>query len=161
MRNINLIVVHCSATRSSMDIGADEIYDWHTKPRPDGRGWSDIGYHFVIRRNGQIQTGRPLDRAGAHVKGYNENSIGICLIGGLNEDGKPYSEDGNGDDFTPEQYEALLYKLAELRDTYPDTGICGHRDLSPDLNDDGVITKGEWIKNCPCFDVSDFISNNM
>jgi len=152
MRYINLIVVHCSATKPSMDIGADEIYDWHV----NGNGWSDIGYHWVIRRSGQIQTGRPIERAGAHTKGHNSNSIGICLVGGIDELGN------SEDNFTPEQYNALAYKIGELEDEYKDVDdICGHRDLSPDVDGDGEVEQHEWVKDCPCFDVREFIINNM
>lgn len=151
MRTINLIVVHCSATPPSMDIGADEIRDWHVNTNK----WSDIGYHFVIRRSGQIQTGRPLTRPGAHTKGYNTNSIGICLVGGVDDSGNPE------DNFTPEQFNSLLFKLAEFEDEYPEAEILGHRDLSPDVNHDGVVTKDEWVKDCPCFDVREFVDNNL
>ena len=85
MRQIDHIIVHCSYTPPSMDIGAETIREWHTLPKPKGRGWSDIGYHWVIRRNGTVEAGRSEERAGAHAKGYNQDSIGICLIGGKSE----------------------------------------------------------------------------
>ncbi len=89
MRDIREIIVHCSATPPSMDIGAAEIRAWHTSPGWQGSkgGWSDIGYHFVIRLDGRVEPGRPVDRIGAHVRGRNANSIGVCMIGGVDEDG--------------------------------------------------------------------------
>lgn len=78
MREINLIVVHCTYSRPSMDIGVEEIRKWHV----EGNSWTDIGYHYVIRRDGTIEDGRPIERPGAHVKGHNSNSIGIAWVGG-------------------------------------------------------------------------------
>lgn len=125
MRDIDLIVIHCSATPSSMDIGADTIRDWHVNER----GWSDIGYHYVIKRNGRIDEGRPLKKAGAHAKGHNSNSIGVCLVGGI--------PDAN---FTLAQYKTLNALLEMLKTKYNNPEIKGHREL--DAN-----------KTCPCFDV--------
>lgn len=76
MREIDKIVIHCSDSPDSLDIGVREIRDWHKQ-----RGWSDIGYHYVIRRNGTVESGRPFEIKGAHVRGHNEGSIGICWIG--------------------------------------------------------------------------------
>lgn len=84
MRKLNRIILHCSATEPGHDIGADVIRTWHK-----ARGWSDIGYHYVIRLNGVIESGRSLDRIGAHVKNHNADSIGICYIGGLDVNGDP------------------------------------------------------------------------
>jgi len=85
MRDINRIIIHCSATPEGRDIDAATIKDWHV----NGNGWSDIGYHYVIKLNGEIESGRPLDVTGAHVKGHNKDSIGICYIGGADEDMNP------------------------------------------------------------------------
>ncbi len=71
------IVIHCAATKPSMNIGAEEIKKWHV----DERGWADIGYHFVLDRNGVVCPGRPVEKAGAHSKGHNKNSIGLCIVG--------------------------------------------------------------------------------
>src|SRR3546814_3669760 len=79
MRRIETIILHCSYTPPSMDIGAAVIKGWHV----DGNGWTDIGYHFVLRRNGAVEEGRPLDVVGAHAKNFNGRSIGICLVGGM------------------------------------------------------------------------------
>lgn len=128
MDNIKSIFVHCSATPKTMDIGVTEIRKWHVEER----GWSDIGYHYVIRRNGNIEEGRPVTKTGAHVSGYNKNSIGICLVGGMNNG----SSDAN---FTLAQYVQLSHLIEGLNDTYGKLELYGHRDVS--------------TKDCPCFDV--------
>lgn len=130
MRRVDLIVVHCSASPSTRDIGVKEIRVWHLD-----RGFAGIGYHYVIRLNGVTERGRSEDIAGAHAEGYNAHSIGICLVGGLNEDGVP------ADTFTSAQYETLKALLSHMRDKYPNAYILGHRDL-PRVK-----------KECPCFDV--------
>ena len=83
MREINYIAVHCSATKPSMDVPVERIDKWHKR-----RGWSGIGYHYYIRRNGAIFLGRDLKTPGAHVRGFNNESIGICYEGGIDEQGK-------------------------------------------------------------------------
>jgi len=83
LKTINKLIVHCSATREGQDITVDTIRDWHLK-----RGWSDIGYHYVVKLDGTIETGRSVELMGAHVKGHNKDSIGICYIGGVEADGK-------------------------------------------------------------------------
>lgn len=132
MRNIDHLVVHCSATRPKMDIGAAEIRRWHV----DGNGWADIGYHYVIRRDGQLELGRPIETAGAHVAGHNATSIGICLVGGIDDALRPQNN------FMRAQFERLNALLSELRAQFPMTRILGHRDYP------GVA------KDCPCFDVA-------
>ncbi len=130
MRPVEYIVVHCSATKPSADIGAAEIRRWHLD-----RGFSDIGYHFVIRRNGVLERGRPLKKPGAHVKGYNRRSIGICWVGGLNNiTGKPE------DNRTEEQKITLATLVKALKEIWPYAEVKGHRDFP------GVK------KACPCFD---------
>ena len=91
---------------------------------------------------------RPWSRIGAHAKGYNRNSIGICYEGGLGKDGKPK------DTRTPEQRAALRRLVNELQIRFPGCKVCGHRDLSPDLNRNGRIEPNEWTKQCPCFNVA-------
>ena len=78
MRKINEIILHCAYTPVTMDIGVSEIRDWHINER----GWSDVGYHYIIRLDGTIELGRPIEKIGAHTKGRNRNSIGICYVGG-------------------------------------------------------------------------------
>lgn len=81
MRKIKKIVLHCSDSQDSLDIGVKEIRSWHTMKPPKGNGWDDIGYHFVIRRDGRIELGRPQKVIGAHVRGHNSDSIGVCWVG--------------------------------------------------------------------------------
>ena len=131
MRKIQAIVIHCSATKAYADIGAEEIRRWHVQ----GNGWRDIGYHFVIRRSGVIETGRPIEQAGAHVSGHNADSVGICLAGGLDANMRPEAN------YSPEQWAALKDKVLELKKAFPGAKVLGHRDY-PGVN-----------KACPCFDV--------
>lgn len=147
----NMIVVHCSATQATQDIGADTIRKWHL-----ANGWADIGYHFVITRNGMVEFGRKLGDVGSHVAGHNSNSVGVCLVGGIDAKGKAENN------FTEAQWHALRAVLRFLCDIYPEAAkkIVGHRDLSPDLNGDGKITPNEWIKECPCFDVGEWLKKN-
>lgn len=131
MRTVNTIVVHCSATPPSMDIGAEEIRKWHVEENK----WTDIGYHFVIRRDGTVEEGRPLKRPGAHVKGRNSDSVGVCWVGGVSENGK--TEDNR----TADQSSALFHLLQDLQQEFPGAGVLGHRDFN------------EVKKDCPSFDV--------
>ena len=131
MRKIDTIVVHCSFTPPSMDVGADVIRKWHIEERK----WSDIGYHFVIKRNGEREKGREISKIGAHVAGHNSHSIGVCYVGGMNEDVADYAEDNR----TAEQRLELLVLLGELKDKFPNAKIVGHRDL-------------DNHKTCPAFD---------
>ena len=147
--NIKLIVVHCSATKADQDIGAREIDEWHRDPvKHPPHGWAMIGYHSVIRRDGKIEGGRPLNMVGSHVFGHNTYTLGVCMVGGLDANGKPENN------FTPEQYRALAGLITDWCATFPSIkDICGHRDLSPDVDGDGIVEKWEWLKDCPCFDV--------
>lgn len=131
MRAITSIAVHCAYTPPQMDIGAAEIARWHR-----ARGFSDIGYHFVIRRQGQVETGRALERPGAHVAGRNAHSIGVCLAGG-----KAADADLPDMNFSGAQLAALRALLFELRQRFPHAEILGHCDY-PRVS-----------KPCPCFDV--------
>ena len=135
------IVFHCSATPPNSDIGAQEIDDWHRE-----RGWNEIGYHAVIRRDGTIEWGRHMDEVGAHVKGKNMQSVGVCLVGGVDASGAP------ADNFTNAQLISAQLVSAVLQRAYPGAEVLGHRDLSPDLNGDGIIQKHEWVKDCPSLD---------
>jgi len=145
-----LIVVHCSATGPLMDVGKREITQWHRQ-----RGFDTIGYHYVIRRNGEVETGRRESEIGAHVAGHNLNSIGVCMVGGVNAKGKPENN------FNLQQFATLETLLSELKNRYPTARIVGHRDLSPDRNGDGKITPNEFIKACPSFDVGDWLSSQL
>lgn len=115
-----------------MDIGVEEIRRWHVKKN----GWRDVGYHFVIRRNGEIEMGRPLENAGAHTIGQNQDSIGICLIGGRSEDDMPV------DNFNEIQFESAKELVKVLKKRFGDIPIYGHRDFT-------------HMKECPCFEVQE------
>lgn len=136
----NLIVVHCAATKPTMDIGRKEIQMWHVQ-----QGWLAIGYHFVIRRDGTVEEGRPHDVVGSHVKSRNADCIGICLVGGIDAQGRPE------DNFTDAQkatLRALLWKMTQgvsHEGAYKGLPICGHRDLDPS-------------KACPSFDVKSWLA---
>jgi len=142
----NFIVVHCSASPPTSDLSASAIRAIHVNERK----FSDIGYHYVIRRNGDLEAGRPENQVGAHVQGFNNVSIGICLVGGINARGAAENN------FTEEQFFSLHVLLEKLQERYPQASIVGHRDLSPDKDGDGVVEKHEWLKSCPCFDVAMF-----
>ena len=144
-RRTDYIVIHCSATKPGTDIGADEISQWH-----EDRGFDEIGYHAVIRRDGQVEFGRQFDEVGAHVMGQNYRSVGVCLVGGVNNNYEPENN------FTEEQFESLGKVVDLLLLAYPGAVVVGHRDLSPDLDGDGVIEEHEWIKDCPSFDVGEW-----
>jgi N-acetylmuramoyl-L-alanine amidase len=141
------IVVHCSATKPGVDIGVSEIREWHL-----ARKFSDVGYHFVIRRNGRIEPGRDLQEIGAHAVGHNSTTVAVCMVGGLDAFGKEQQHDPAM--FTDAQWTAARKTVNFLREIYPDAKVCGHRDLSPDKNMDGKITPNEWLKSCPGFDAA-------
>jgi N-acetyl-anhydromuramyl-L-alanine amidase AmpD len=145
----DLIVVHCSATKASADIGVRDITQWHIQ-----RGFDTVGYHYVIRRNGELETGRPESAIGAHVRGHNSNSIGICLAGSVDANNTPENN------FTLPQFATLKVLLDKLNARYPQAKILGHRDLSPDKNGDGKITPNEFIKACPSFDVAQWLAGH-
>ena len=129
MRTITLIVVHCSAVRPDQTSSAAQIDTWHRR-----QGWKlGIGYHYVVRRDGQIEPGRPEWLTGAHCQNHNAHSIGVCYEGGLDIRGQP------ADTRTEAQRQALRRLLKALKERYPRALIVGHHDLNP-------------LKACPCFD---------
>lgn len=151
----DLIVFHCSATPEGRDLDREDIKKMHL-----ARGWRDIGYHYVIKLDGTLQLGRDLDgdgqsedEVGAHVAGFNKDSIGICYIGGVDKDGK------SKDTRTPQQKDTMKRLVMFFQIRYPKARIVGHRDLSPDKDGDGIVEKSEWLKDCPCFDVHAFVQN--
>ena len=129
MRDIDKIIIHCSATQEGKEISAATIDKWHK-----ARGWRGIGYHFVVALDGTIEYGRALNKVGAHVKGHNKSSIGICYIGGLDSVSKTAK-----DTRTPEQIATLLELLRVLKKLHPGVTIHGHNEFA--------------AKSCPCFDV--------
>ena len=115
----SFITVHCSATPPQQDVDVAEIRQWHKK-----KGWRDVGYHFVIRRSGDVELGRPLSQTGAHVKGHNKGNIGVCLVGGCNAERQPE------DNFTLAQRKALFSLMAALQEQFliSDENVKGHKD---------------------------------
>lgn len=140
MRKIEKIIVHCSATQEGRDLDAAEINRWHLK-----RGFNGIGYHYVILLDGTIEYGRSIYKQGAHVKGENKYSIGICYIGGVESErgsnGKWIAKDTR----TPEQKESMLLLLKTLKKMHPEATIHGHREFA--------------AKSCPCFDAKEEYCN--
>lgn len=143
MRSINMIVVHCSATRADCALTTEDLETIHRR-----RGFRGIGYHYYIHRDGTVVNTRALELVGAHAKGHNAHSIGICYEGGLDARGNPK------DTRTPEQRSALHLLVHQLLQQFRNARVCGHRDLSPDLDGDGKVEPWEWVKQCPCFEVS-------
>ena len=136
MRNIDKLVIHCSATRECDDsVNASVIDRWHK-----ARGWKGCGYHFIVLIDGTIETGRMIDKVGAHAKGMNKSSIGICYIGGLERDAKTPK-----DTRTPQQKESLLLLIKTLKKIYPEATLHGHNEFSN--------------KACPSFDVQSQYKN--
>lgn len=133
-KETNAIFVHCAATKPSMDIGVREIRQWHKE-----KGWLDIGYHFVIRRDGTVEPGRDVNAVGSHVQGYNHDSVGVCLVGGIDDKGK-FSAN-----FTPSQMQSLKGLLEELKADYPGAAIRAHHDVAP--------------KACPSFDLQRWLKS--
>lgn len=130
------IVVHGSFTPPEMDIGVEEIRKWHTE-----KGWDDIGYHLVIRRDGTIEAGREESLVGAHTLGYNHNSYGICLVGGQYAKGS-----GRWDfNYTRTQMDQLAWVLAVSANYYPAAIVRGHRELQLD-------------RECPGFNVKEYFN---
>lgn len=139
-RRIDAIVIHCTASKPDKDLNVEDVRKIHKK-----KGWSDIGYHYLIRLDGRIETGRDVDLIGAHVSGYNAHTIGVCYVGGLDDNGRKV------DTRTINQKESLINLLRMLRSAYPKAVIKGHRDYSPDKNGNGTVEPAEYIKACPCF----------
>ena len=142
-RTIRMIVVHCIATRADIDFTQKDLRRCHRL-----QGMSCIGYHFYIRKDGFIWSTRPLDKPGAHARGFNQESIGIAYEGGLDEQGHP------ADTRTQKQKFSMRALIRTLKMDFGITRVCGHRDLSPDRNGNGTVEPQEWLKQCPCFDVA-------
>lgn len=178
-RDINLIVIHCSASRDGRTLAegdarkgtwrssAQVIDRWHAEPLVRGgvvirphkfqrrAEWvgrfnprlRHIAYHHVIDVDGASESGRHHNEMGAHAEGHNAHSIGICMLG--------------TERFTLAAWEMLAVHVRELTAAYQAARVCGHRDLSPDLNHDGKIDPWEWTKICPGFDVAGWLARDM
>lgn len=127
-RTINEIIIHCSATKEGTNYTTSQIRQWHL-----ARGFSDIGYHYVVYIDGSIHNGRDVNISGAHCEGHNTHSIGICYVGGLDKSGKP--KDTRND----KQKKSLRELIVRLKEKYPRATIHGHCEYAN--------------KACPCFDV--------
>jgi len=136
-KQTDYIIIHCAATRPSMDTDAKEIDRWHRS-----RGFLKIGYHYVIKRDGVIEDGRRMEEVGAHCKKYNWRSVGICMIGGVEEDDINAPEDN----FTDDQWAALYILVQDLMGEYPMAKVIGHNEVSS--------------KFCPSFNVQLWLQNN-
>lgn len=128
MRTIDKIIIHCSATPEGRDVTVEEIRRWHVQ-----RGFSDIGYHYVIMADGSVCEGRPLEQAGAHCRGQNAHSIGICYVGGCDRNKRPK------DTRTAAQRNTMTELVRRLKRRFPNVAVYGHNEFSN--------------KACPCFDV--------
>ena len=142
LEDVKYIVVHCTASREGQDLDVSDIDRMHK-----ARGFSMVGYHYLIKLDGTVQEGRPLDRRGAHVKGYNSKSVGIAYVGGVDDNLKAK------DTRTELQIASMVMLLQDLKKKFPKAEVLGHRDLSPDKDGDGIIERHEWLKNCPSFDI--------
>lgn len=151
MRTIDMIVIHCTASPNGRPLSVAQIRKEHL-----ARGFSDIGYHYVIDVDGTISVGRPIAQVGAHAQGYNAHSVGVSMVGGLGGADKV-----NPGLFTPAQWASLQKLVQDLLTHYPGCRIVGHRDLSPDLDGDGIIEPREYIKLCPTFEVSEWLQAGM
>lgn len=132
MRAINKLIIHCSATPEGRDVTVDEIRKWHLQ-----RGFNDIGYHYVLYLDGSVHAGRPFEAAGAHCQGYNQNSIGICYVGGCDKNMQPK------DTRTAAQKAALFKLIKNLKARYSGVTVHGHNEFAK--------------KACPSFDVQKWI----
>lgn len=141
-RTVNEIIIHCSATPNGRTTTVEQIRAWH-----QARGFTDIGYHWVVGIGGTLMRGRPETAIGAHAKGHNAHSVGVCMVG--------------TDRFTMEQWATLRQCVEDLLERYPGARVIGHRDTSPDLDGDGQVEPHEWIKVCPGFNVSEWLANGM
>lgn len=132
MRTVSEIIIHCSATPEGKDYTVEQLSVWHRR-----RGFAMIGYHYILYRDGSCHVGRRLDMVGAHCKGHNAESIGICYIGGVAADG--YTPK---DTRTTEQRKAMTILLRELHSRFPEATLHGHREFAN--------------KACPSFDCHEY-----
>lgn len=152
---IERLVIHCTATVEGKEVTAADIRRMHCSPKPTGRGWRQVGYTDMVHLDGKVERLVP-NNEDAYVdgwevtngaKGYNGTSRHIVYVGGLDTNRRP------ADTRTEAQKAALKAYVEDFRKRFPWADVCGHRDLSPDRNGDGIITSNEWTKVCPCYDV--------
>lgn len=133
-RDIHTIVVHCLQTPVQRADSAEDVHKWHKD-----KGWSGIGYHYVIQADGTLQIGRDIDKQGAHVYKHNKGTIGVAMAGGMDWDGNIVENS-----FTKDTLMVLDDMLRKLMCMYPDAKVVGHRELDPN-------------RACPCMDIPEFI----
>ena len=133
MRKINKLIVHCTATPEFKDFNVDDVRGGHVK----GNGWSDIGYHYLIKLDGTVEEGRSIQKTGAHVAGHNRDSIGIAYVGGMDKNMDKWI-----DTRTIKQKDSLFNLLMDLKFDFPDAIVYGHNDFTDK-------------KVCPCFDAKE------
>jgi N-acetylmuramoyl-L-alanine amidase len=141
-RACHTLIWHCTATPEGKEFTRAQIKAMHLL-----RGFTDIGYHKLIHLDGSVSDGRSEDREGAHVSGHNRGTLGYSYVGGLNSSGSPK------DTRTAAQRATMVRLTKEAIDKYQLRMVCGHRDLSPDRDHDGVVEPFEFVKSCPCYDV--------
>lgn len=144
MRKIDYIVVHCTGTRPETTIEGMKMH-WKSLR------WKNPGYHLVVRENGSVVRLTDDSKIANGVKGYNAKSLHVAYIGGLDKSGQKCCT------LNLQQAGSLSIILEQWSKKYPEAKIVGHRDLSPDADGDGRIEECEWVKQCPCFDVQDFL----
>jgi N-acetylmuramoyl-L-alanine amidase len=149
MREINYIVLHCTATKQTATVESI-MRNWR-----EIQHWKNPGYHYIIEANGNIRNLQAEAKIANGVANHNANSIHVCYIGGIDKDGKA------SDTRTPEQLAAMKDIIIQLHQNYPRAAIKGHRDFSPDTNHNGKVDNWEWIKVCPCFDVATWLKENQ
>lgn len=147
MRKIDHIVVHCTGTTPDATLEGMKMH-WKSL------GWKNPGYHFVIYKDGSAARLADDAKVTNGVKGYNYKSLHVAYVGGINKFHRA------GCTLTPEQANTLATILERLAKKYPNAKIVGHRDLSPDIDGDGRIEECEWVKQCPCFNVQDFLKTH-
>lgn len=131
-KTTDMIVIHCSATPPTMNVDVKDIRRWHIN-----NGWADVGYHFVIKRDGEIQNGRDINEVGAHVAGHNSHTVGVCLVGGTDARGRAECS------FTDAQWASLRQVIHKINGIYGELRLRGHHDLF----------RG---KDCPSFNVQTY-----
>lgn len=149
MRQIKYLVVHCTAGPQTQSVETIKAY-WKKK-----FGWTDPGYHVIIKPTGEAVELQPIEKPSNGVKGFNQNSIHISYIGGVDAKGKAL------DNRTDAQKETMFRYLKKWKEMFPDAIIQGHRDFSPDVNKNGIVDPWERIKECPCFDAKKVFSSPM
>lgn len=161
-QKLKYLVIHCTATPDGRDVSAADIRRMHTSPKPRGRGWRQVGYTDLFRLDGRrerlVENNEDAFVDGWEITngaaGYNSVSRHVVYAGGLARDGKSAK-----DTRTIAQRKAMAEYVRDFHKRHPDVKIIGHRDLSPDRNNNGKIEPFEWMKACPSFEVSEWLQS--